>query len=202
MTTHSTETTTNKQDDTQLTRLQALKNEIGAMTPVQRDFISGKLSQADLLHEQEPVTRAEQERRLRTVEERLNSHNARNNLIEDRCRHFDTRIERTNIELSALQARVGKLSQADLLHEQEPVTRAEQERRLRSLETRVADIASKAIDAKYKAETHSIDISALQARVRRLESDAPIKEILVVGLAGVLFMSLIVAVANAVAEPV
>lgn len=147
------DTHTEKQDDTQLTRLQALKNEIGAMTPAQRDFISGKLSQADLRHEQEPVTK-----------------------LELREQEFELR---------------------------------EQERRLNSIETRVEDIAFKAVNAKYKAEAQGLDLSsqarsidALAARVRRLESDAPIKEILVVGLAGVLFVSLIVSVANAVAEPV
>lgn len=140
------DTHTEKQDDTQLTRLQALKNEIGAMTPAQRAFISRNLSQADLRHEQEPVTK-----------------------LELREQEFELR---------------------------------EQARRLNSLEIRVADIASKAIDAKYKAETHSIDISALQARVRRLENGVPIAEIAVTGLLIVAFTSMLVAVAKASVEPV
>jgi len=128
-------------------RLRALKNEFGALTPAQRDFVNGKLSQEPLLFADEPVTRRE----LR-----------------------------------------------------------EQERRLATFESRLSNSEGKAADLKYKVETQGIDltaqargIDALAARVRRLESrDIPIAEIAVVGLAGVLFVSLIVAVANAAADPI
>ena len=104
----------------------------------------------------------------------------------------------------------GKLSTFDAL------AKSEQDRRLQAIEDRLGahnarnNIAESRIsDIKHKVEMQGLDLSsqarsidALAARVRRLESDAPIKEILVVGLAGVLFVSLIVAVANAAADPI
>ena len=104
----------------------------------------------------------------------------------------------------------GKLSTLEAL------TKSEQDRRLQAVEDRLGAhnarnniVESRISDIKHKADMQALDLSsqarsidALAARVRRLESDAPIKEILVVGLAGVLFVSLVVAIANAAAEPV
>jgi hypothetical protein len=64
------------QNDSQLTRLQALRNELAAMTPAQRGFVKGDITEDTLLFADGPATRSqlrEQERRLvATFESRLN----------------------------------------------------------------------------------------------------------------------------------
>jgi predicted nucleic acid-binding Zn-ribbon protein len=134
---------THTDNDSQLTRLQALKNEVAAMTPAQKNFINGELPEAALLFGEKSATKFE----LREQERRLDAFKS----------HVESRISETR----------------------------------HKVDMQTLDLSSQA---------RSID--ALSARVRQLESVAPVKEILVIGLAGVFFVSLIAAVANAAADPV